>query len=142
MERKTHCLRRSATRIFPGQLEKSHFKMPVSDDRSAIPCISFPRWGVCQKCHILQKHPYTTDSKKGFLCKMGDSKLPLFHASFVQICDNGHIHEFPWDRWAHSSQGFGEKGEKGKKCSRKDGGRAKVGIRHEQAGKQVWSTIL
>ena len=103
------------------QLEKSHFKMPVSDDHSAIPCISFPRWGVCQKCHILQKHPYTTNSKKGFLCKMGDSKLPLFHASFVQICDNGHVHEFPWDRWAHSSQGFGEKGEKGKKCSRKDG---------------------
>ena len=108
------------------QLEKSHFKMPVSDDLSAIPCISFPGWGVCQKCHMLQRHPYTTNSKKGFLCEMCDSTLPLFHASFVQICDNGHIHEFPWDRWAHSKSGFGEKGENGKKCSREGSAKPKL----------------
>lgn len=94
------------------QLQKSYFKMAISDDRSAIPCISFPQWAVCQECHRLQKHPKTTDSKKGFFCRFCDSKLPLFHSTFVQICDNGHIHEFPWERWAHLDEKIGDTGRK------------------------------
>ena len=86
------------------QLEKNYFKMPISGDKSAIPCISFPQWGVCQKCHRLQKHPKTTNSKNGFFCKFCDSDLPLFHSTFVQICDNGHIQEFPWERWANNKE--------------------------------------
>ena len=87
------------------QLEKSHFKMPISNERtSAIPCISFPQWAVCQDCNRLQKHAKFTNNPKGFLCQHCDSKLALYHATFVQICDNGHIHEFPWDSWAHRNK--------------------------------------
>jgi len=89
------------------QLEKSYFKMPISDDKSSIPCISFPQWGVCQNCNRLQKHPRTTKSKKGFPCSFCDTDLPLFHSTFVQICDNGHIQEFPWESWAHRTK-FGD----------------------------------
>ena len=67
------------------QLEQSYFKMPISDDKSAIPCISFPQWGVCQKCHRLQKHPKTTNSSKGFFCQFCDCDLSLF--SFC-LCTN------------------------------------------------------
>ena len=83
------------------QLKTNYFKMPISDGHSSLPCISFPRWGVCQECNRLQKHPDSTTTKNGFCCKNCNSKLPLFHALFVQICDNGHIEEFPWERWAH-----------------------------------------
>ena len=98
------------------QLEKNFFKMPISDGKSAIPCISFPRWKVCQKCCRLQKHPNTTHSRKGFSCKYCDTDLPLFHASFVQICDNGHIQEFPWEQWAHIKEQNDE--AKKKQCPR------------------------
>lgn len=96
------------------QLEKNFFKMPA-DTTSAIPCISFPQWKVCQKCHRLQHHPKTTNSKKGFSCKYCATTLPLYRASFVQICDNGHIQEFPWERWAHQSEQIGEPS---KQCSK------------------------
>ena len=86
------------------QLEKSYFKMPISNDRvSAIPCISFPQWAVCQNCNRLQRHQ-KIGTDKGFFCKYCNSKLPLYHATFVQICDNGHIQEFPWDSWAHRNK--------------------------------------
>ncbi|MCH7646991.1 MAG: DUF1998 domain-containing protein [Thaumarchaeota archaeon] len=87
------------------QLEKSHFRMPISNERtSAIPCISFPQWAVCQNCNRLQKHAKSTNNPEGFMCQHCDSVLPLYHATFVQICDNGHLHEFPWDSWAHRNK--------------------------------------
>jgi len=99
------------------QLEKNYFKMPVSDKLSAIPCISFPKWGICPKCRSLQTHPRTSKSNKGFFCKFckPDDQL-LLNASFVQICDNGHIQDFPWNRWAHMSEGAGNTVEK--KCTK------------------------
>jgi len=100
------------------QLEKNYFKMPISGDKSAIPCISFPQWAVCQECHRLQKHPKTTNSKNGFFCRYCKSDLPLFHSTFVQICDNGHIQEFPWERWAHLNEKIGATGRK--QCTKGD----------------------
>ena len=102
------------------QLRKSYFMAPVSDETSAIPCISFPRWGICQKCHRLQKHQDVPEgSLKYFRCRMCDSALPLFHAPFVQICNNGHMDEFPWDRWAHLDQVLNEDDMR-RPCTRKD----------------------
>lgn len=102
------------------QLGVDYFKMPLSDKKeSAIPCVSFPQWGVCQnpKCSILQKHGSIDKTKKGFFCKFCDEKdLPLFAARFVQICDNGHIDEFPWVRWAHIREQKGKIG--GEVCAK------------------------
>ncbi len=84
------------------QLKKGFFQMLSSDDTSHVPCISFPQWKLCQRCHRLQKHPLVASSYKGFACvDCHDSNLSLLHAYFVQICDNGHISEFPWEMWAH-----------------------------------------
>ncbi len=114
------------------QLEKNYFKMPISDDRSSIPCISFPQWGVCQECCRLQKHPKTTTTKNGFFCQFCDSKLPLFHSTFVQICDNGHIQEFPWERWAHLNEKLGDTGRK--QCTKSDDEAAKLEFITTQKG--------
>ena len=90
------------------QLKKNYFKMPVSDKESAIPCMSFPRWGVCPQCRSLQTHRGAPKSSKGFFCKFcKPDDISLLNASFVQICDNGHIQDFPWNRWAHMSEAAG-----------------------------------
>ena len=114
------------------QLEKNYFKMPISGDKSAIPCISFPQWGVCQICHRLQKHPKTANSKDGFFCRFCDSDLPLFHSTFVQICDNGHIQEFPWERWAHLNESIGDSGRK--QCTKNDNDEPKLEFITTQKG--------
>ena len=84
------------------QLKRNFFQLLVSDGKSHIPCISFPQWKLCQRCHRLQKTPTRCTDSKGFICtNCHDPNLSLFHAYFVQICDNGHISEFPWEMWAH-----------------------------------------
>ena len=90
-------------------LNVSYFKMPVTvKGDSAVPCISFPQYGVCPNpaCNRLQKHSKESENKGGgFYCRFcswGKSgQQRLYHARFVQICDNGHIDDFPWNRWAH-----------------------------------------
>lgn len=90
------------------QLAKDHFQMPISGTeqsdvgRSVVPCITFPRWKICQSCRRLQQHAHPINSK--FSCRYCDSKIPLFRVTFVQICDNGHIQEFPWEKWVHSGK--------------------------------------
>jgi hypothetical protein len=92
------------------QLKKNYFKMPNADEEGiGIPCISFPQWGVCPHCNTLQRHSSVGKTNKGFFCSICKKpELPMFHSRFVQICDNGHIHEFPWDYWAHSDESSGK----------------------------------
>ncbi len=90
-------------------LHVTFFKMPMTiKGDAAVPCISFPQYGVCPNpaCNRLQKHSKESTNKGGgFYCRFcswGKSgQQHLYHARFVQICDNGHIDDFPWNRWAH-----------------------------------------
>lgn len=122
------------------QLEANYFKMPISDDRSSIPCISFPQWGVCQECSRLQKHPKTTITKDGFRCRYCKSKLPLFHSTFVQICDNGHIQEFPWERWAHLNEKIGDLGRK--QCTKSPDEEPKLEFSTTQKGTSLTNYVI
>ena len=86
-------------------LNVTHLRMPFSRDKArVIPAISFPQWGVCKKCKILQKHERTPPNKNGFTCKhcykKGDHGK-LIHSRLVVICERGHIDEFPWEEWLH-----------------------------------------
>ncbi len=122
------------------QLEKSYFKMPISNETTtAIPCISFPQWAVCQKCSRLQKHSRYTNSDKGFFCKFCDSDLPLYHATFVQICDNGHIHEFPWEAWAHRNK-IGDRTKIS--CTKAEGEEAKLEFTTTKKGTNLANYIV
>lgn len=123
------------------QLSKSHFKMPISDsDKAAIPCISFPQWGVCQNCRRLQKHSNIPGNEKpGFLCRFCESDLPLFRATFIQICDNGHIQEFPWGRWAHSLK---KPNAKGVVCTRTEEEGEKLEYRATHKGTSLSNFVV
>ena len=89
-------------------LHTTSFRSPSTED-AAVPCISFPQYGVCPnpQCNRLQKHSKESTIQRGGghycrYCSWGkNGQQRLYHARFVQICDNGHIDEFPWNRWAH-----------------------------------------
>ena len=91
-----------------GTYKITSFRMPLSQDNSRnLPCFSFPRWGVCKNCDLLQYHESIPKTDKGFFCwkcEKNDVKLDdceLSHARFVVICPKGHIDEFPWEEWVH-----------------------------------------
>ncbi len=94
--------------ILQGITKKKEFRMPISIGRSqVVPCVSFPRWGVCSNiyCKRLQKHdPMPKARESRFFCQ--DCGHPLIHARFITMCDKGHIDEFPWERWAHKDSEF------------------------------------
>ena len=82
-------------------LNITHLRMPFSRDKArVIPAISFPQWGVCKQCKILQKHGPAPRKKSGFTCKHCEHGK-LMHARLVVICERGHIDEFPWVEWLH-----------------------------------------
>ena len=86
--------------------KKDYFLMPSTSEPSSrsIPCISFPTWGYCRYCKWLQLHKDVPGSDKGFVCTAHPSQ-PLLPARLVTVCKRGHIDDFPWIEWAHSSTG-------------------------------------
>ena len=86
-------------------LEKDHFRMPYPiNDAPLISCVSFPQWGVCSSCCSLQRHGSSPPAgSRVFACSQCDNGI-LHSASFVSTCAHGHLDEFPWVAWAHSSR--------------------------------------
>lgn len=77
--------------------------MPGSDD-DQVAIKTFPRWGICPKCSMLQ----TRNAAKGGMrcinksCEDKNGKRPsTVPARFVAACENGHLEDFPWHRWTH-----------------------------------------
>lgn len=103
-------------RPFPWQPKKGSISTEGSD--LGIPARVFPQWLRCTRCHYLGPlprftymnthpfrpdlaqftHKYATGGKKG-----GSPAVPAQH---LLTCTNGHLDEFPYERWVH----------KGKKC--------------------------
>lgn len=83
-------------------LGKDEFRMPrAADGPGTIACRTFPTWGVCTKCHRLQRHESEPPrGKYAFECE--DCGHELYPAAFVLVCGKGHMDEFPWIEWAHS----------------------------------------
>jgi hypothetical protein len=92
------------------KLGVDHFKTPRPlGKKNVIPCRSFPTWGVCRFCKRMQKHA-RIPQKNAFHCDFCSTKPVLTPARFITICENGHLDEFPWIEWAHSTseEGVGE----------------------------------
>lgn len=121
------------------QLGVNHFKMP-SSDKSRIPCISFPQWKICQSCHRLQKHSYRPRTNNKFNCKFCKTDLHLINAPFVQICDNGHIQEFSWDRWAHLNESIGDQSKM--QCTKSDSDEPKLVFTSKDKGTGLANYIV
>ena len=85
------------------KLGVDHFKTPTTLGKGySIPCKSFPSWGVCLSCYRMQKHSYVP-KEKTFRCDHCKRKPNLSPSRFITICENGHLDEFPWVEWAHST---------------------------------------
>ena len=84
------------------------FLVPISsnEDDEQVAIKTFPRWGVCPECNMLQRRNYTgigLDCRSN-TCKgiEGTGKKPkTVPVRFISACVNGHLDDFPWYRWVH-----------------------------------------
>lgn len=84
------------------------------DHRNALPVLRFPRWLFCPRCNRLKK--WTHEDER----RLEDSRdrLPkcnhndqhgrpcsgdLVPMRYVAVCENGHMTDVDWHRWAHAN---------------------------------------
>ncbi|MDA7990361.1 MAG: DUF1998 domain-containing protein [Gammaproteobacteria bacterium] len=87
-----------------------------------IPVMSFPTWGFCPKCNKLvsNRNNKTGIGMKCDSVECTDRKkngIPIpetYPVRFVVVCDDGHLDEFPWYRWIHTTD------EQRKNCEEDD----------------------
>ena len=97
-----------------GQLGVDFFRLPpiaqeidnqpgMVDRRYAIPCVRFPEWHECPKCHRLgtDGDPFEPGADGNGLVCGACSATSVNPVRFVRACDAGHIEDFPWVWWAH-----------------------------------------
>ena len=88
-----------------------HLLVPIStvENDAQIPVMTFPTWGVCPTCHVLQKRNLANDnqgarcqSARCFRRDAGSQRPPeTVPVRFIAACTNGHLEDFPWYRWVH-----------------------------------------
>ena len=73
-----------------------------------VPAFRFPQWHFCPKCQKMTHLPPTVRGQRR--CRDCGTKHgnrwygpPLYQLRFVAACDQGHLQDFPWREWAHSS---------------------------------------
>lgn len=95
------------------QLGLENFRLPpvapndqegLVDRRTSVPCVRFPKWQECPKCHRLgeQDDPFP-ESEDGtrLVCTPCGSRTFVNPVRFITACRRGHISDFPWIWWAH-----------------------------------------
>lgn len=95
-----------------GRLRSLKYFASVSSPEKggSIPVVSFPSWGVCPECHLLQSRGgdgggYRCVSEECRRRRTGASGPPRTHpVRFMSACENGHIADFPFYEWVHSGQ--------------------------------------
>lgn len=90
----------------------------TSEFQGRLPYVRFPRWHFCPRCRFLKKASLcshqrpkcdNTRSSKRLGGKPPCGTLPdkrrprMLPLRFVAVCEAGHISDFPWNAWAHSS---------------------------------------
>jgi len=98
------------------RLKIKHFHQPITAIESALysgdesggtaKFARFPEWYFCPACREMlrvkpwdQKHPECSGKYK----PCSSFKKKLVPVRFITACSNGHIDDFPWISWAHSS---------------------------------------
>jgi len=77
------------------------------NNEESVTVSRFPEWYHCSKCNNLQQiHPSNKLLKEYGkpLCGNCNNKAKLSPMRFVAYCNNGHLQEFDWWRFAHSDQ--------------------------------------
>ena len=66
-----------------------------------VPFLRFPTWHFCQRCRRMEVYPLTERGRKSCNCQ---ARGAMVQVPIIAICDRGHVQDFPWAEWAHSSQ--------------------------------------
>lgn len=111
-------------RPFPWQPKQSSFSQEGTD--LGVPARIFPQWLRCTGCDLLapltwfrytNTHPFRTDQAcfEHAKCrgragtqgsaKRGGSDRTAVPARYLLACANGHLDEFPYEKWVHRGQG-------------------------------------
>lgn len=100
-----------ALRPFPWQPKKGAMSTEGSD--LGLPARVFPQWLRCTRCHYLgplprfvytNTHPFRPDlAQFTHKCATGGKRggSPAVPAQHLLTCTNGHLDEFPYERWVH-----------------------------------------
>ncbi len=90
---------------------KSFVLVSSPSDESHVPVISFPSWGVCLECNMLQKrqgrgmaHEFNCVSRECKQKSKAGRKNPpkTVPVRFLSVCEKGHIDDFPFYEWIHN----------------------------------------
>lgn len=93
------------------------FREYSADQQNAnlrIPTVRFPGWHYCPNCGTMQKtglyaaHPHCDAYQwpNGRNCKAESKRRwKLVPERFIVVCPNGHVDDFPIDKWVHEGHG-------------------------------------
>lgn len=71
---------------------------PATDERPDIPVVRFPTWQSCPTCRRLAPHNRFTHFDLNTCSECSTALVP---SRFVIACENGHVDDFPYERWVH-----------------------------------------
>lgn len=70
---------------------------------SGVPYARFPSWLFCQQCRRLTRWSRALERQdKAPTCGSCPGRKQLVPMRWIQICQNGHMDDIDWKRWAHS----------------------------------------
>jgi hypothetical protein len=71
---------------------------------TGVPYHRFPTWLFCQNCrNMLRWRPSLEQDGKVPVCPTCDGRRQLVPMRWIVICENGHMDDVDWKRWAHSA---------------------------------------
>ena len=89
--------------------------------QASVPFYRFPQWLFCPRCRRMTRWS-TRMEEKGeqatcSVCGKGGGRPPqLVPMRFILVCEDGHMSDIPWHRWAHSKP----RNDKQRQCQQKD----------------------
>ncbi len=83
------------------ELKVERFK--AAPETKGVPYVRFPKWLFCATCRRMIQWRWAMEEKnEPAVCNNCAGKRQLVPMRFVMTCENGHLSDVPWVRWAHS----------------------------------------
>lgn len=96
-------------------LGKAIRRPPQEDQTGQVPFSRFPRWLFCPNCRRLYNYLLTNEEANEFrppTCE-GSScgHAALVPMRFIAVCDQGHLQDVDWFKWAHRNAQVADGGQ-------------------------------
>jgi hypothetical protein len=104
-------------RSIPGYSNVRNLFEPAKKKAGSLPFMRFPRWLFCTKCRRMKQWTFEDEVEgESPVCPFCDKNPKLTPMRFITICEQGHMSDVDWVRWAHSRQNADHQ----KTCQAKD----------------------